>query len=171
LRVHAFSQQVALRGFGGREVQGGQPGGRHAVHLFGKRLRQVAGTQAGFHVAHRHMLVEGRQGAGECGRCVALDEQHVRTVRRDYRLERRQDAGGELGESLPGLHQVQVVIRRDSEGGQYLIQHGAVLRGDADAHIKLPALPQVQQHRTELDGFGACAEHEENLTHGPPRTV
>ena len=108
----------------------------HAVHLFGKRLRKVAGAQSGFHMAHRHVLVEGRQRAGERGGGIALHEQHVRLLGLDYRLERRQDARGDLGERLPGLHQVQVVIGRDFEGGQHLIEHGAVLCGDADAHLE-----------------------------------
>ena len=95
----------------------------------------------------RHSLIECRQRAGEGGGGVALHQQHIRPLGLDHRLERRQDARGELGQSLPGLHQVQVVIRRDFEGGQHLIEHGAVLCGHAYAHLELPALPEIQQHR------------------------
>ena len=143
-RVDAFGQQVALRRFGGREVQGGEAGGDHAVHLFGKWLRKVAGAQAGFHMAHRNVLVEGRQGAGKRGGGIALHEQHGRLLGLDHRLEGCQDARGDLRECLPWLHQVEVVIRRDFEGGQYLVEHGAVLRGHADTHLKVRVLPQVQ---------------------------
>jgi hypothetical protein len=141
----------------------------HAVHLFGKWLREVAGAQSGFHMAHRHMLVEGRQGARERGGGIALHEQHVRLLGLDYRFEGCQDARRDLRERLPGLHQVQVVIR------VLLRRLPALDRASRDAarsRRRAPrnavALPQVQEHRTELDGFGPGAEDEEDLTHGPP---
>ena len=119
-------------------------GGHHAVHFFGEWLREVAGAQSSFYMAHWHVLVEGRHGAGERGGGIALHEQHVRLSGFNYRLEGCQDARRDLRECLPGLHQVQVVVRRHIEGGQYLVQHRAVLRGHADTHLKVRVLPQVQ---------------------------
>ena len=142
--VDAFGQQIAFRRLGGREVQGSEAGGDHAIHLFGKRLREVAGTQPGFHMSHRYVLVESRQRAGERGGGIALHQQHVRPLGMDHRLQGCQDACRDLRQRLPGLHQVQVVIRRHREGGQYLIQHRAMLRGDRDAHLKPRALLQIQ---------------------------
>ena len=68
----------------------------------------------------------------------------------------------------PGLHHVQVEIGRHLEGLQHLVQHAAMLRGDADLDRELAgALPHVEQHRAELDGFRARAEDEQHfcLTH------
>ena len=83
----AFGQQIIFRRFGGREVQRGQAGGDDAIHLFGEGLRQVAGAQSGFHVTHQHVLIKGRQGAGERGGGIALHDQHVRLLSLDHGLE------------------------------------------------------------------------------------
>ena len=112
---------------------------------------------------HRHVLVECRQGSGERGGGVALHQQHLRLFGLDHRFEGYQDARRDLRQRLPGLHQVQVVIRRHIECRQHLIQHRAMLRRHTDAHLKPRALPQVQQHRAELDGFGPRAEDKEDL--------
>jgi hypothetical protein len=144
-------------------VQGGQPRGYHPVHLLGKRLGQVACAQTGFHMSYRHVLVEGRQGGGKRGGGVALHQHHVGTLGLDHRLERRQDARRDLRQSLPRLHQIQVVIGSHSEGGEHLVEHRAVLGGHACAHFEICALAQVQQYRTELDGLGPRAEYDEYL--------
>ena len=39
------------RGLGRREMQRGEPRRQHAIHLLGKRLAHVTGSQSGFHVA------------------------------------------------------------------------------------------------------------------------
>jgi hypothetical protein len=142
-------------------VQGGQARGYHTIHLLGKWLGQVPRAQTGFHVSYRHVLVEGRQGGDQCGGGVALHEHHIRTLRLDYRLERRQDARRDLRQSLPRLHQIQVVIRSHSEGCQHLVEHRAVLGGHARPHLEVCALPQAQQYRAELDRFGPRAEYNE----------
>ncbi len=164
-RVDAFGQQVAFCSLGGREVQGGEAGGDHTVHFLGKRLRKIASAQTGFHMADGHVLVECRQRACQGRGRIALDDHHVRLPGFNDRLERRYDARGDLRKGLAGLHQVEVVIGRDGERGEHLIKHGAMLRGDTDAHLEPLTLTEVQQYGAELDGLGAGAEYEEDLVH------
>src|ERR1700729_3400490 len=90
-------------------------------------------------------------------------EHHIRTLSLDDWLERRQDARRDLSQSLPRLHQIQVVIRSHSEGCQHLVEHRAVLGGHARPHLEVCALPQAQQYRAELDRFGPRAEYNEYL--------
>ena len=56
---------------------------------------------------------------------------------RQHRLERRQDARRGLRQGLRRSHQIQIVIRLHLEDRQHLIQHGAMLGGDADLHLEL----------------------------------
>ena len=55
------------------EVQCCQLPGERAVHLLRKRVRPVPRAQPGLDVDYRDALIEGRQGAGEARRGVALD--------------------------------------------------------------------------------------------------
>ena len=152
---------------GGGEVQGGEARGHHPVHLFRKRLRQIAGAQSGLDVSHGNVLVEGRQRARQRGGGIALHQDHVGPFGRQDGLQLREDARGGLRQRLSRLHHVQVVIRRHLERRQHLVQHAAMLRRHAGLHRKLAGpLPHVQQHRAEFDRFRARAEDEKHICMG-----
>ena len=66
----------------------------------------------------------------------------------------------------PGTHEIEVVIRLNLERGQHLIEHGAVLRSDADANVKGSGLAaEVRDHGTELYSFRSGSENEKRLQH------
>jgi hypothetical protein len=61
-------------------------------------------------------------------------------------------------------HQVEVVIRRDIEGFEDLVEQSAMLGGNAYANFELPwTAAQVVDDRTQLDRFGPCPEDNEGL--------
>jgi hypothetical protein len=113
---------------------------------------------AGLDVSDRDPLVVGGQGAGQCGGGVAVHQHEVGLFHRQHRAQTLQHVRGEIREILPGLHQVQVVIRPDVEQLQDLVQHLPVLRGHADAGIHTLGALQGLDHRGHLDGLRARAE-------------
>jgi len=155
---YAFSQQVIFGRFRGRKMQVGQHTRQFAIGLFGPGRLQVTGTQPGFDVANGHFLVEGGQGGGEGGGGVAMHQDHVRLFFAEHVAQAEQYTGGNVVEVLAWCHDVQVVVRHDIEQVQYLIQHFAVLGGDANAGVDTFCCVQGLDHRSHLDGFGAGAE-------------
>ena len=110
---------------------------QHAIHLFGKRLAQVAGSQA-----------RPRRAPPECANKTPPARRTkwwwYRPARSPCRAARfaqnrfqsRQNSRGGLEQCLAGQHQVQIVIRVDLESLQNLVEHLAMLRGDADLHVE-----------------------------------
>jgi len=71
-----------------------------------------------------------------------------------------------LKQSLTRQHEIQIVIRLHVECLQHLIQHFAVLRGDAHSHIELAGLfAQFANHRAELNGLRPGTENQKDLVH------
>jgi len=162
---NAFTQQVVPGGFGWREVQGGDGAGEFAVGFFRPGGIDVAGTQAGFHVGYRDLLVIGGEAGGECGGGVAMDQHHVGLELGKYVFQPLQDCCGDIREVLAGLHDAEVEIRPDVEQPEYLVKHFAVLAGDANLGVKAFIGGQCQCQRGHFDGFGAGAEDAEGF-HG-----
>ena len=72
-----FPGQIVPVGGGGAEVQVSDGADHPAVHLLREGGVLVIGAQAGLHVAHGHLVVEGGQGAGEGGGGVTVDQDQV----------------------------------------------------------------------------------------------
>jgi hypothetical protein len=77
VRRHALGQETVACGVGRSEVQVGQPGGEHPVHLLREGMIAVAGAQPGLDVAGGNPLQVGREGCGERRHRVALDQEDV----------------------------------------------------------------------------------------------
>lgn len=54
------------------------------------------------------------------------------------------------------------MIGLNGEAFQHLIEQRAMLRGDADTGFKLGKLFEMQDNRTQLNGFGASAEDDQD---------
>ena len=63
--------------FPSAQMQRRKSAGDDAVHLFGKRLRQIAGAQTGFDVRYGNPVIERGHGAGHGGCGVALYHCHI----------------------------------------------------------------------------------------------
>ena len=167
--IHALTAKVAGRSLGCGEVKRGDPAGKHAVHLFGKGLIRIAGAEPRFHMADTDFGVKGRQSAAEGGRSIALNQHHAGALLGKNRFQGGHDSRRGLGKGLTGAHDVKVLVRDHIECAQDLIEHPAMLRGDANTHGEfIRPRPHVPDYRAELDGLGAGTENEENLgQHGP----
>ena len=155
----ALAPQIIGRLFGSREVQVTQTAGQAAVHLLRERTIAVVRPQPCLHVSNWNFLVEGGQSRGKrCGR-VALHHNDVRLHFRQNPAHRRQDARCDLVETLPGPHQVQVMIGFDLERPQHLVEHRAVLGGDTGAHLEaIGQASKMPDQNTKLDRFRAGTE-------------
>ena len=115
---------------------------------------------------HRHPGVERGQRAAESGRRIALHQHQAGALRFEHGFERRHHPRRQLRQALARRHAVQVVIGTDAEHAEHLVEQAAVLRRHARPHFP-PGIVggEMPDHRTELDGFGARAENEQNFGH------
>lgn len=71
---------------------------------------------------------------------------------------------GQTGEGLVRTHQVEVMIGANLKRRQDLIQHAAVLGGDADAHGKFAGKAgEMPDDRAELDRFRPGSKDEKGF--------
>lgn len=66
-----------------------------------------------------------------------------------------------MKEGLIGLHYVQVNMDREVEEVEDLVQHFAVLGGDADDGLPSWVLLECFKEGCEFNGFGTCSEDKE----------
>ena len=110
--------------------------------------------------------VEGGQRPGHCSGRVALYHDHRGRLRRQDRIYAAEHAPGDLRQRLIRCHEVQVIIGRDVEAREDLVEHRAMLGGDTDARLELFAgKPQAPDHRAQLDCLGPGPENEEDRFH------
>ncbi len=109
----------------------------------------------------RNLLVEGGQRGSHGGGGVAVDKHHVRLHLPVHIAQSGKHPGGDIVEVLPLLHDVEVVMGRDAEQPQYLVEHLAVLTGNADKGLEPVGLFLKCFHqRGYLDGFGTGAKDQ-----------
>jgi hypothetical protein len=162
--VHALAVEVLGCAFGGGEMKGGDPPGKDSVHFLGEGFMRIAGTESCLDMADGDFGVKGGQGAAEGGGGVALNEGDAGFLFGEDGFEGGDDTRRGLGEGLTGAHDVEVLVRGHVECVQNLVEHLAVLRGDADTDVEvIRAGLHVPDDRTELNGLGAGTEDEENL--------
>ena len=154
--------QVGHVGGSGTEMQVGNVAHQLAVHLLREWGVLVPGAQAGLHMTHLDLMVESGQSTGKGGGGVAMDQHQVGLGLLQHPLHAQQALGGDGGQGLPGLHNVQVILRLESENVQHRVQHLAVLRGNtADRGDVGPALKLLHQGG-HLDGLRPGAENGHN---------
>ena len=123
-------------------------------------------AQAGLNVGHGNLLVEGSEGGSHGGGGVAMHEHHIGALRLQHGAHAQQDAGRHVVEVLPRLHDVEVVVGGDGEEAEDLVEHLAVLTGDAHHCAEMGGIGlQGLDERGHLDGFGASAENEHHFLH------
>ena len=157
---HAGSPAVGRREGGGGKVQLGYLGDQAAVGLLGEGVEQVVGAQPGLHMAHRDLLIEGRQGRGEGRGGVALHQHQIGAMAGEFLLQPLQGAAGDVGEGLLGHHQVQVVVGRQAKQGHHLAHHFAVLAGEHHPGAEILGPLERPDHRCQLDGLRTGAQHD-----------
>ncbi len=160
---NALGVEIGGGAGGGGEMKGGEAAGENAVHLLGEGLEHVVGAEAGFHMGDGDVMVKGGEGAAERAGGVALDDDQIGLLGRQDGFEAGEDARGGLGQRLAGAHEIEVMIRVDLKGGQDLIEHLPVLRGDADTGLDLRRGGEAMNERAKLDRLRAGAEDEKHF--------
>ena len=158
-RLPAEVLPVVLRG---AEVQVRNLGHQLPVHFLGVRRILVVGPEPRLHVAHRHLVVEGRQGPGEGGGGVPVDQDHIRLQCVDGLIHAGEALAGDGAEGLPGGHDVQVPVRLQAKDLQHAVQHFPMLGGDAADRLYLLPRGQLLHQGGHLDGLRPGAEHAHN---------
>jgi hypothetical protein len=136
--------------------------GEAPVGFFRPRAPEIAGAQARFDMADRDVGIECGYGGGGAGRGVALHQHIVWLELLEDRTQPSQDAREDVAQRLSGLHDVKIVIGFQREGGHHLIEHLAMLTGDADARQNFFLLRERLDHRCHFDGFRTCAEYRKD---------
>lgn len=157
-------EEVLPGGLGGREVPPADDVDGLAIELLGPGTIEVSGAQPRLDVPHRDLEVERRQRRRERRSGVAVDEHRVGALLLQDGPDLKQHVGRDVEERLAGLHDVQVVVGRDAEHAQHLVEHLAVLARDADHRLELlgPSL-QLVDERAHLYRLRARPEDEHDL--------
>lgn len=157
-------EEVPPRGVRGREVPPTDDVHRLAVELLRPGAVEVPRAEAGLHVPHGDLEVERRERRREGRGGVAVDEDDVGALPLQHRFDLEQHIRGDVEQRLAGPHDGEVVVGDHAEHGEHLVEHLAVLAGDADDRLELlgPRL-ELERQRAHLDGLRAGAEDEHDL--------
>ena len=158
----ALAAEIAGRLGGWGEVDVGERVGQRTVHLFGPRRAHIAGAQSRLHVSHRDLAVERGQRGGQGRRRIAVHQHAIGLEIVENPTHAAKHGLGDMGEVLVGAHNIQVIVRRYGEQGQDLVQHVAVLGGDADSGLDAGLGRQRLDHRRHLNRLGPSSEYAEN---------
>ena len=89
-----------------------------------------------------------------------MDEYDIRTALLEDVTKSGEDTCSYIGEVLTLLHDVEVVVRGDIEDLEYLIEHFAMLAGDAHDGLELiGTLLELLDQRAHLDGLRTGSEY------------
>ena len=162
----ALLEEVAPRGLRGREVPAGHHVDRLAVELLRPGAVEVPGAKARLDVPHGYPQVEARDRRREGRGGVAVNEHRVGLLRLQNRPHLEQHVAGDIEERLAGPHDVEVVVRNHAECVEHLVEHLAVLAGDAHDGLEIVGTRlELVDERTHLDGLRSRAKDEHDLLH------
>ncbi len=160
--IDSFPEQVLARRGGRCQVEGAQVTGQDPVGFFGERRIETVGSQAGLDVAEGDVIVEAGQRRRQHGRGVALRQDHVGPFPGDRVVDRRQQPGRQLDESLVRPHDVEVEIGLDPEEPEHRIGQLAMLpRAEEPATCPGRRL-EGMDHRRHLDRLGTGPDRAED---------
>ena len=154
VRRDALAQEIGARRGGGSEMPGGHVRDQTPVDLLRKRLVRFSGPQPSFHVTDGDAPIIRGQRGGETGRRISLHENGRRLFANQDVAEPRQEARRQVGQVLLRFHHGEIGIRPDAERFERLLEHFAMLAGDAETHRQGARGAQRGNDRRELDDFG-----------------
>ena len=92
-----------------------------------------------------------------------MDQNDVRLLLFQHRGDLLQDRLGDIKQSLPLLHDGQIIVRLHMKCPHHLLQHGFMLAGGAHHGGKLLSALEFVDQGTHFDGFRPGAEHQHYL--------
>ena len=152
------AQIVPIPG-GGAEVQSGDAPHQPAVHLLRVGGVFVIGPQTRLYMAHLNLVVEGGQGPGKGGGGVPVDQHQVGFGLLQHPFHAQEAFGGDGGQGLPGLHDVQIKVGLELEHIQHGVQHLPVLGGDAAEGLHGGTALELGHQGGHFDGLRPGAEN------------
>ena len=146
-----------------REMQGGEAAGENPIHFLRERVTHVAGAQARLNVTKGNVPIKGSQCRRQYRGGVALRQDGSRAFRVEGRIERYEQAAGEIGKLLTGTHDAQVDIGLDAKKGEGFVQHFAMLHGRHHPDARPGSAPQRQDYWSHLDGFRTSTDDTDEI--------
>ena len=172
LTLYGLTAQIIHIGRRWREVQRRNIADERAVHLLREGGIPVIGPQARLDMADRDLLIKGRQRPGKRRGRVAVHQNEVRLRLLQGLLHAEQGARCDGRQRLLLLHDIQVILRRQTEDLHNGVQHLAVLARKAADTLKFRPLRQRLHQRGHFDRLRPRAEdgHHLNFLHAisPP---
>lgn len=162
----ALVQKVLLAGLSGGEIVLTHDVDRLTVELLGPGTVDVVRAQACLDVAHGDLKVKARERRGEAGRGVSMDQDDIGPLALEDGPELEQHVARNVEQRLARPHDSQVMVGRNIEDAQHLVEHLAVLaRHGHDGLELLLARLQLVDERAHLDCLRAGAEDEHDFFH------
>ena len=159
-RINILLQQVALAGRGRRKMHICNCTGQLAVHFLRIRRIFIAGTQTSLHMAYRNLCIEGCQSASKGRRGVTMYKHHIRLSLFHNRLQAHQRTRSHIVQRLAGGHNVQIIVRLNTEQVEHLIQHFAMLCSNSNNRLDIfRILAHCQHQRTHFNSFRTSSEN------------
>ena len=159
----AFLLQITGVVFRRGEVQVGNAANQLTVHFLGIGGVLIKGPQTCLHVTHGDFCVKARQCGGECRGGISVNQNQVRFGFRQNGAQTVQYPGGDVGQSLPLMHNIQVIVRLQTKALHNAVQHFPVLCGEADMTFNFRTFLQFQHQRSHFDGLRTGAEYGKHI--------
>lgn len=137
-----------------------------SLDFFGEGLPLVASAQASLNMAEADAVVVRQEGSGHHGGGIPLGQDPSGAQLFQYGVEMGEDGSSDLGQGLIGAHQVEVNIGNDAEQVEHLVEHLAVLGGDADERFDARRAGELLHHGGHFHGLGAGAKNGEDAKRG-----
>src|SRR5262245_17750313 len=99
-----------------------------AIHFLGERPMLITGAKSCFNVADADPFLKRHEASGKGSSRITLHKKPSRTNSTKHAGKSFENSRRELQGSLILLHEIQVVVRRDVEHAEHLIEHVAMLR-------------------------------------------
>src|SRR5438477_5295511 len=132
-------------------------------HLLRERTRANRSTKARLDMADGNPPEECGQACRHRGGRVALDDHDVRAQTTGELCDAAQNRGCDLFRTLIGAHQIEIVIRNETEEIERLIEHLPVLSGHANGNIYARARAELGHDRREFDRFRSGSEYDKSM--------
>ncbi len=138
-------------------------GRRHPpVELLRPGRLKIARPQPGLHVHERHVPVKGRNRSRQDRRRIPLNHDAVGSDFGQSLVQLANTPGGQRGQGLVALHELQMAIRLDLEIARDPFEHLAMLAGgghdQVDGGLALHALADDWR---QLNSLGSRAKYDE----------
>ena len=161
VRVDVLAKEVAAR-LGGRGVVTlGERADDPAVAFLGPRGEEVPGAKARLDVRDGNAVVVGRE-RGRRGRVrVAVHQHAIGQPPGERAGEPSHDGAGDVDETLPRAHDVEVHVGLEVEQRERLGEHLAVLAGRAEARLDPRGRGEALHQRRHLDRLGTGAADQQ----------